>query len=88
MQNSQYTLSHLFAQLGLPAEAQQIEDFITARRPLANGVALYRAPFWSPAQRAFLKEEIGKVQKETSAVASTATASDAPDQQSGVSDNG
>lgn len=37
---------------------------------------------------AFLKEEIGKVQKETSAVASTATASDAPDQQSGVSDNG
>ncbi|WP_205203026.1 DUF2789 domain-containing protein [Azonexus hydrophilus] len=58
MQNSQYTLSHLFAQLGLPAEAQQIEDFITARRPLANGVALYRAPFWSPAQRAFLKEEI------------------------------
>ncbi|WP_461310431.1 DUF2789 family protein [Azonexus hydrophilus] len=35
-----------------------MEDFITARRPLANGVALYRAPFWSPAQRAFLKEEI------------------------------
>ena len=53
MHNTQYTLSHLFAQLGLPAEAQQIEDFITARRPLANGVALYRAPFWSPAQRAF-----------------------------------
>ena len=58
MHNTQYTLGHLFAQLGLPAEAQQIEDFITARRPLANGVALYRAPFWSPAQRAFLKEEI------------------------------
>ena len=58
MHNTQYTLSHLFAQLGLPAEAQQIEDVITARRPLANGVALYRAPFWSPAQRAFLKEEI------------------------------
>ena len=58
MHNTQYTLSHLFAQLGLPSEAQQIEDFITARRPLANGVALYRAPFWSPAQRAFLKEEI------------------------------
>ncbi len=58
MQNSQYTLSHLFAQLGLPAEAQQIEDFIAARRPLANGVALYRAPFWSPAHRAFLKDEI------------------------------
>lgn len=58
MQKSQHTLANLFAQLGLPAEAHQIDAFIAANRPLDNGTALYRAAFWNPAQRAFLKEEI------------------------------
>ncbi|MFC5300610.1 DUF2789 domain-containing protein [Azospira restricta] len=53
-----HTMNNLFAQLGLPADDADIERFIAAHRPLGNGVALYRAPFWSPAQRAFLKEEI------------------------------
>ena len=53
-----HTMSNLFAQLGLPAEAPAIEDFIAAHRPLGNDIALYRAPFWTAAQRAFLKEEI------------------------------
>lgn len=57
--NSQlHTMGNLFAQLGLPAEPAAIEDFIASHRPLGKGIALYRAPFWSPAQRAFLKEEI------------------------------
>lgn len=58
MYASQHTLSNLFAQLGLPAEPAAIDDFIAAHRPLGSDVALYRAPFWTAAQRAFLKEEI------------------------------
>lgn len=58
MEANQHTLSNLFAQLGLPAEPAAIDAFIAAHRPLDNGVALYRAPFWSETQRAFLKEQI------------------------------
>lgn len=58
MQAQMHTMSNLFAQLGLPSEETAIENFIATHRPLENGVALYRAPFWSAAQRAFLKEEI------------------------------
>lgn len=53
-----HTMSNLFAQLGLPSDAAAIDDFIDAHRPLEHGVALYRAPFWTASQRAFLKEEI------------------------------
>lgn len=53
-----HDLSHLFAQLGLPSDPGGIEGFIATHRPLENGIALYRAPFWSLAQRSFLKEEI------------------------------
>jgi len=53
-----HTMSNLFAQLGLPADEAAIEDFIARHRPLGNDIALYRAPFWSASQRAFLKEEI------------------------------
>ena len=58
MQAQLHTMNNLFAQLGLPSEQAAVENFIAAHRPLENGVALYRAPFWSAAQRAFLKEEI------------------------------
>ncbi|HQU79504.1 MAG TPA: DUF2789 family protein [Azonexus sp.] len=51
-------MSNLFSQLRLPADQAAIENFIAAHRPLENGTALYRAPFWSDSQRAFLKEEI------------------------------
>ncbi len=58
MQAQLHSMSHLFAQLGLPADDAAIESFIASHRPLASGTALYRAPFWSASQRAFLKEEI------------------------------
>ncbi|MFZ2269007.1 MAG: DUF2789 domain-containing protein [Azonexus sp.] len=58
MNTSQHTMSNLFAQLGLPADQSAIEDFIARHRPLDSDIALYRAPFWSTAQRDFLKEEI------------------------------
>ena len=53
-----HSLSNLFSQLGLPADEAAIESFIATHRPLENGTALYRAPFCSASQRAFLKEEI------------------------------
>jgi len=58
MQAQLHTMSNLFAQLGLPSDQADVEGFIASHRPLANDVALYRAPFWSAVQRDFLKEEI------------------------------
>ena len=58
METNLHSMGNLFAQLGLPSEPTAIEDFIATHRPLGGGVALYRAPFWSASQRAFLKEEI------------------------------
>ena len=58
MQAQLHTMSNLFAQLGLPVEEGAIESFIASHRPLENDIPLYRAPFWSNAQREFLKEEI------------------------------
>ena len=58
MDNNLHTMSNLFAQLGLPADPAGIEAFIAAHRPLGNDVPLYRAPFWTAAQRSFLKEQI------------------------------
>ena len=58
MQARMHSLSNLFAQLGLPADEAAVENFIATHRPLENGTALYRAPFWSDSQRALLKEEI------------------------------
>jgi len=53
-----HTMDNLFAQLGLPDDPAAIDSFISSHRPLGRGIALYRAPFWSAAQRDFLKEEI------------------------------
>lgn len=58
MESNLHSMSNLFAQLGLPSEPAAIEDFIASHRPLGDDVALYRAPFWSAAQRDFLKTEI------------------------------
>lgn len=58
METHLHTMSNLFAQLGLPGDPAAIDSFIAAHRPIGNGVALYRAPFWTATQRAFLKEEI------------------------------
>lgn len=58
MDTSAHTMEQLFMQLGLPSETAHVDAFIDAHRPLANGMPLYRADFWTPSQRAFLKEEI------------------------------
>jgi hypothetical protein len=52
-----HSISNLFAQLGLPAEPAAIDSFIAAHA-LPGGVRLAEAPFWTPAQATFLREEI------------------------------
>ena len=48
----------LFAQLGLPTEDARIDDFIRAHSPLKPDIALADAPFWSPSQAAFLRQQV------------------------------
>ena len=52
-----HSLPNLFAQLGLPVGDAAIEQFIASHRPLPATMPLAEAPFWSPAQAAFLREE-------------------------------
>lgn len=54
------TLNDLFAQLGLPSETADIDRFIATHNPLPDSVPLADAPFWTPAQAAFLKEEVAE----------------------------
>ena len=58
MEPSIHRFRDLFGQLGLPDDSTSIEAFIAAHRPLPPGVALADAPFWSPSQAQFLREEI------------------------------
>ena len=53
-----HTLGGLFAQLGLPSMPDEVEGFLSGRPPLPGDMCLSEAPFWSPAQAAFLQEEI------------------------------
>lgn len=52
-----HRLNALFDQLGLPSDRSSIEQFIETHAPLDNAIALPDAPFWTPAQSAFLREE-------------------------------
>ena len=60
MENSIHRLCDLFQQLGLPDDVASIERFIRAHRPLSNAIPVAEAPFWTPSQAQFLREEIGK----------------------------
>ena len=52
-----HPFSDLFAQLGLAADEQSVRQFIATHGPLRAGILLADAPFWTPSQAAFLKEE-------------------------------
>jgi len=56
MERSFHSFSELFKQLGLGSSDDEIESFLSEHAPLATGVILSEAPFWSPAQAAFLRE--------------------------------
>lgn len=53
-----HSMTNLFAQLGLPSDPDAIERFIASHSPLPDHVTLPDAPFWTPAQATFLREEI------------------------------
>lgn len=57
METPVHDLTALFQQLGLPATPAARAAFVAANAPLPEGVALADAPFWSPAQATFLREE-------------------------------
>jgi len=58
MESSMHSLSNLFAQLGLLSDEFAIQRFIKTHSPLATNILLSDAPFWTPAQASFLREEI------------------------------
>lgn len=58
MNNYHHRFSELFKQLGLPADAQGIRDFVARHSPLDPAIPLPNAPFWTPAQATLLREEL------------------------------
>ncbi|MBA3696766.1 MAG: DUF2789 domain-containing protein [Methylotenera sp.] len=60
MEPSLHTLNNLFAQLGLPSDDVEIDNFIQTHSHLETSLSLSEAPFWTPSQAAFLREEILK----------------------------
>ncbi|CAN5894967.1 DUF2789 domain-containing protein [soil metagenome] len=58
MDLSNHTMSDLFAQLGLPGDEADIQAFVASHRALPGGAALADAPFWTPNQARFLRDEI------------------------------
>jgi hypothetical protein len=58
MEAPNHKFSELFKQLGLPDDPVGIDQFITSHSPLKNDIKLVDAPFWSDAQKTFLKESI------------------------------
>ena len=57
MESPVHTLSNLFAQLGLPSDEAGIARFIETHGPLPESTLLPDAPFWTPSQATFLREE-------------------------------
>ncbi|KAA0947725.1 MULTISPECIES: DUF2789 domain-containing protein [unclassified Pseudomonas] len=57
MEAPTHTLENLFEQLGLDASPKMIDSFI-GQHHLPEDVKLIDAPFWSPQQAQFLKEEL------------------------------
>ena len=58
MEGNMHSMTNLFNQLGLASEPADIEAFIEAHRPLAAGLKLHEAPFWTTSQSSLLKEQV------------------------------
>ncbi|EIK51883.1 MAG: DUF2789 domain-containing protein [Pseudomonadaceae bacterium] len=58
MEQTIHAFHNLFEQLGLPNDDAAIRRFIETHAPLPEGVCLADAPFWNPAQAAFLRDEL------------------------------
>jgi len=58
MERPVHSMSKLFSQLGQASDEAAIEQFIARHSPLAGGVQLHEADYWTPAQASFLREAI------------------------------
>ena len=58
MDTNSHTLKTLFAQLGLPTDDTDMQEFIDQHHPLDKSVELAQASWWNNAQRSFLQEAI------------------------------
>ena len=58
IESTGHSMANLFAQLGLPSETNEVQQFIVTNRRLSTDILLADAPFWTSAQSVFLKEEI------------------------------
>lgn len=58
MERPRHNMSNLFAQLGQPNDEAAIARFIETHRPLAEGLRLHEATFWTESQACFLREAI------------------------------
>ncbi len=58
MDETDPTMTNLFLQLGLAADAPSIAGFI-ARHQLPADVRISEAPYWNDGQRQFLAEQLG-----------------------------
>jgi len=58
MEKPNHLFSELFAQLGLPSDPEGIAGFLARHTPMAAGVRLPDAPFWSASQATFLRESL------------------------------
>ncbi|MCF7201187.1 DUF2789 domain-containing protein [Pseudomonas oligotrophica] len=58
MEQSIHAFHQLFEQLGLPNDDASIRRFIETHSPLPEETELADAPFWTPAQATFLRDEL------------------------------
>lgn len=60
MEHGFHPLTELFDQLGLPSDTAAIDAFVADNCPLNYEIALPDAPFWTEAQKQFLREALAQ----------------------------
>jgi hypothetical protein len=60
MEKNHTALSELFAQLGLPNQQQEIQQFIELNCGLATDTKIENAEYWTPSQADFLKTALAE----------------------------
>lgn len=58
MEAPTHNLEGLFDQLGLDSSPAAIDGFIARHSPLDGDLKMIDAPFWTPQQAAFLKQQL------------------------------
>ena len=58
MDKAIHHFSELFAQLGLPDDADSIANFLATHASSSADMRLPDAPYWTPAQAQFLRESL------------------------------